>query len=444
MQRSNPVVDRGTWIAVTKCLAPFTRHILGGSHEPYRFFHIDWLAAITDPFFLRWSTTFTKTSFFPCKEQSRLQMEMLKFTDYAVKDMVKMMENKKDPMAVKSGYNPNGSLSLSYDPVLEEKDDAPSEKKPAAANPTRGKNLEPSKVLKGNDISSEEPSILHQELQPTMCKYEYEACAASSGRFTQELAERCRSDPKLDVTFFYDTRVKGVTVGPSEENTNLQRVTQLKTNKGIIDVTEDTEVLVAAGAWSTHVCALINLYCPVYPLKGYAFSLSAKDILSSSPNLTPNDLPQRIVSDKYMFTSRLGDEIRFTSIGEFSGWDTAPTPQVKTEFIEESIRQFPHLEKYIRSNADNVKCGHRPYVSDGILLLGRVDSFENLMVSCGPGSNGWKLAMGSGEIVEKLVSGMTEEEISEELGFDANAFSPKGRVLRSPLFSKICRAGWNV
>lgn len=83
-------------------------------------------------------------------------------------------------------------------------------------------------------------------------------------------------------------------------------------------------------------------------------------------------------------------------------------------------------------------------MSDGILLLGRVDPYDNLLVSCGPGSNGWKLAMGSGDIVEKLVSGKTEDDISKELGFDAHSFSPSGRVLPSPFFTKICRARWGV
>ena len=40
MQRSNPVVDRGTWVSVTKSFLPFTRYVLGGAHEPYKFFHV--------------------------------------------------------------------------------------------------------------------------------------------------------------------------------------------------------------------------------------------------------------------------------------------------------------------------------------------------------------------------------------------------------------------
>jgi len=52
--------------------------------------------------------------------------------------------------------------------------------------------------------------------------------------------------------------------------------------------------------------------------------------------------------------------------------------------------------------------------------------------------------MGSGSIVEMLVSGKTEDEISVELGFDVRSFSPAGRVVESPIFAKLCRARWGV
>lgn len=465
MQRSNPVVDMGTWIAVTKCIMPATRFILGGPNEPYKFFHIDWLKSITDPFFLRWSfashNSFARTSFLPPSDQTDKQKEMLAFTEYAVADMTKMMKDKKDNMAVKSGYNPSGSLSLTYDAPspstaavkedTKEKPSSPSinlgkattaktEGAAPKANPTGGKALEPYRQISGKDATAIESSILHQANQPTSAKYEYESSAASSERFTEELAERCLNDPKLDVTILYDTKVKAVTTDTTDDG--KATVTQLRTNKGYIDVPKGTQVLNAAGAWVPHIMALMGVYAPVYPLKGYAMSVSAQDILSRDKNLKPEDLPRRIVSDKYMYTSRLGDEIRITSIGEFSGWETKPTPSVEAEFVEEAVRQFPQLEPYIREA--KTRCGHRPYVSDGIVLLGRVKEFDNLLISAGPGSNGWKLAMGSGDIVERLISGQTEDDISKELGFCAYSFSPAGRVKHSPLFAKLCRARWNV
>lgn len=438
MQRSNPTVDKDSWIAVTKCIAPFTRFILGGDKEPYKFFHIDWWETLSDPFFSRWVMTFTRTSLFPPSDQEDKQKEMLSFTNFAVDDMVQMMNDRKDTMSKKSGFNPNGSLNLSYTPAVQKV----MARTVTRTNPSQSRrNEEPFKQLTGDEITHQEPSIRYQQKQPTTAKFEYEACAASSQRFTEELAERCTTNPTLDVTFLYDTTVKAVQVDDSSNN-GKPRVSQLKTNRGVIDIPKDGQVVVAAGAWVPHVMALMDLYAPVYPLKGYAMSVSAAEALKNNKNLTPQDLPSRIVADKYMYTSRLGDEIRITSIGEFSGWSTQPTPQVDEEFHQEAIRQFPQLKELIK--IASTRCGHRPYVSDGILLLGRVDTHDNLFVSCGPGSNGWKLAMGSGEIIERLISGQTEYEISKELEFDANTFSPAGRVVKAPVFGKLCRSRWNV
>jgi D-amino-acid dehydrogenase len=245
----------------------------------------------------------------------------------------------------------------------------------------------------------------------------------------------------LDVSFIYDTKVLGVDT--SKSNSAKHRITALRTNHGVIDVSEDMHVVVTAGAWTPHILALMDLYAPVYPLKGYAMSVSAKQALAENTELLPQDLPSRIVCDKYMYTTRLGDEIRITSIGEFSEWNTKPSPEVDENFRQEAMRQFPQLSSLI--SQATTYCGHRPYVSDGILLLGACsDTYDNLYVSCGPGSNGWKLAMGSGEVVARLVSGEKIEQMEEELGFDANAFSPQGRVLDAPTFAKICRARWNI
>ena len=178
------------------------------------------------------------------------------------------------------------------------------------------------------------------------------------------------------------------------------------------------------------------------PLKGYAMSLSAPQILRQSSTLRRTDLPSRVVADAFMFTSRLGDEIRITSIGEFSGWSTQPTPDVDVEFRREAARQFPQLAEFLPSVP--TRCGHRPYVNDGIVLMGRCHDVQNLLVSCGPGSNGWKMAMGSAVVIQRLAAGKTEEQVSKELGFDVAAFGPKNRVLQAPMFAKLCRARWNV
>jgi D-amino-acid dehydrogenase len=345
------------------------------------------------------------------------------------------VEDAKDNMAKQSGYNSRGGVSVSYEPVQEVV--------AASRNPTGSKmSYEPYRQLIGEEIFQQEPSLRFQERQPTTAKFEFEAKSASSERFTKELAARCTNDPALDVTFLYGTAVQAITVAEPSSRNGKPRISELRTNRGVVAVPADVKVVIAAGTWTPHVLALMNLYAPVYPLKGYAMSVTVGEALKANPSLKPYDLPSRIVSDKYMYTSRLGDEIRITSIGEFSGWSTKPTQHVDSEFRREAIHQFPQLQNSI-DNAPT-RCGHRPYINDGILLLGAVDTHDNLFVSCGPGSNGWKLAMGSGEIIERLVAGQTAEQISQDLEFDANAFSPAGRVLKAPFFAKLCRARWDV
>jgi glycine/D-amino acid oxidase-like deaminating enzyme len=132
--------------------------------------------------------------------------------------------------------------------------------------------------------------------------------------------------------------------------------------------------------------------CYVVDTKGYSMSVSANYILKISP-LKSRDLPSRIVCDKYMYTTQLGDdEIRITSIGELCGWQTWPSPDVDLEFRKEAERQFPQLSTYIDKAI--TLCGHRPLVSDGMLLLG---------------------PMGSGEVIARLINGQSLHEIERPL-----------------------------
>jgi hypothetical protein len=473
MQRSNPVVDKDSWIAVAKCLVP---HWMRPSKHQYDFFHISWVNCLTDPFFWRWVATFTQTSLIPSKQHTSKQADMLDFTNYAVNEMVKMLEKNRGYLGKKSGYNTRGSLAVSYDEINQDsKSDANAAAdshtpKTTGSDPTQSKrNLEPSKMLSGTEeILREEPSLRFQEHLPTSAKFEYESKSASSGRFSKALADICQNSKSRwwelnnggQVRFFYGTKVHGIVTGDSSDSgTSLgndpSKAVKLLTNHGIISCTRQSSknsfipVVVAAGAWVPHVMASMNFYAPVYPLTGYAISVSAKEALEASQNLklgeklTNSDLPSRIVCDKYMYTTRLGpDEIRITSIGEFSGWSTIPTPSVDNEFRKEAIRQFPQLEALI--SKERTLCGHRPLVSDGILLLGQLSATSNVYVACGPGSNGWKLAMGSGEVIARLIEGQDPKEISQDLGANVESFAPAGRVLHSPWFAKLCRARWDV
>lgn len=187
---------------------------------------------------------------------------MLDFTKFAVDDLVKMLEDPKDDMGTKAGYNSRGSLAVSYDdgPVKVTATTTAGECKKnskAPVNPISStRNYEPSRQITGPEALEIEPSLRLQEKQPTSAKFEYEAKSASSGRFAKELAHRCASDPALDVTFNYNTRVQAI---ETSKAATKPIVSELHTNRGVINVPEDATIVVAAGAWTPHILACMHL-----------------------------------------------------------------------------------------------------------------------------------------------------------------------------------------
>ncbi|CAM9429467.1 unnamed protein product [Phaeothamnion confervicola] len=145
----------------------------------------------------------------------------------------------------------------------------------------------------------------------------------------------------------------------------------------------------------------MGLYTPIYPLKGYsiAFHLPPK----GSPERPPErELPQRIVFDKYTYSSRLGDEVRVTSVGEFCGWKTRPDADVDAAFRHQAKLHMPQLSQFL--DATPTRCGLRPFAADGILLVGRIPQLANLSVNVGPGFNGWKVAIGAGRVLANALA----------------------------------------
>ncbi|CAM9622008.1 unnamed protein product [Chrysoparadoxa australica] len=213
-----------------------------------------------------------------------------------------------------------------------------------------------------------------------------------------------------------------------EKEPGSDRVQKLRTSKGVISLGHRDELVVAAGAWTPALLWSMDLFIPVYPMKGYSIAFEAPGSMGEK------DLPQRIISDEYTYTSRLGSQVRVTSVGEFDGWNTRPDEAVDAAFREQAILHLPQLKSQIEGTA--TRCGHRPFVSDGIILVGRVPSVANLSINVGPGFNGWKVALGSGEVLVDALKGSHKGT----MGFDGSQLSPLGRVRESPLLAKASLA----
>ena len=205
-------------------------------------------------------------------------------------------------------------------------------------------------------------------------------------------------------------------------------VNAIHTNNGIYVIGDETEVVVAAGSWTPKLLALCGYFCPVYPMKGYSVAMNLPP--EGSPNRPlDKDIPSRMLIDNKMYVSRLGNQVRVTSVGEFSGWNTTPDPNVNKYFRLEARAHVLTLAELF--DATPTRCGLRPYSADGIILLGRVVNTGNLSMNVGPGFNGWKICLGAADV---LASTLNKEDMTQ-FSFDSTKLVPGSRVRPAPVWS---------
>ncbi|CEM37749.1 unnamed protein product [Vitrella brassicaformis CCMP3155] len=417
--------------------------------EPFNFFRLR-SRALWDPHFYWWLTQFTATSFLPLERLKTRQKDMLSFTEWAI-DLTSHAIHKEH---LNVGHASTGAAFVIYTP-----DELEKARQEVAAHPQgfAKASKEPRTVMELNKVASREPCLRQMVFEPAGALVETESRMGDSRRFTQQLGQVCVEKMGRDashaggkVTVKTDTRVMGFVTSGSVWNGNLE-VKTIKTNEGDIDVDEHTPVVIAAGGWTARLFAKLGLYAPVYPMKGYSLIIDLPP--KESPARPPESaLPQGIVisPDKVLYFSRLGDQLRIASMGEFAGWNSRPDRQVVHALKERAVLFFPKLRKLV----DEAHCrtGFRPFVSDGVILTGHVPSTRNVYVNVGPGFNGWKTCIGAGELIAREADRRTgggkpegEGQGKEEpaLSFDPASFSPVGRVVPSFCLAPIASYLWS-
>ena len=388
MQRSNSFVTKASWISTIKSL-------IGISNDAgFRFFFMNYVKCFTDPHFLRFMTTFAHSSLTQPKVDLERRDALLVFTGYAM-DLYEKMMSENPNLAKACDFQHRGAMMLNKQHIPY--------------------SLEKETYCENQSIAEEiEPHLKALKFEFQDAIYLPDAASSNSQSFTATFAQSLVDDPNVDITFSYQTRVESF-----DFNDQNNRILSIQTNNGIFDLTQNTEVIVAAGAWTPTVLWKCGLYCPVYPLKGYCCVLDD----------TTNPVPVKgIISDGTMFLSPLGTQLRVASMGEFDGWNPKPTEKVDAAFRKRA------LEIGVDLSPAPTYCGLRPLVADGGMIVGRVENWENLSLLVGPGFNGWKLGFGAGALLAQTLEG----EVSEILDSSVmDSLSPQGRVVASPLWSKF-------
>ena len=212
--------------------------------------------------------------------------------------------------------------------------------------------------------------------------------------FTIQLSEICR---ERGVDFHFDTTVKEIIK-------NGCQIEKIVSDKG--DLKADNYILSFA-AYSPMFAKMVGDYLPIYPVKGYSFTVPIIDF---------DKAPEHggIDEDNLLSFSLLGDHIRFTSVAEISGYDTTCTPSDFIKMVELANSLFPDAFDF--SQID-YWAGLRPMTPNGSPIFGR-GKMNNLYFNTGHGHLGWTMCSGSARITADLIEGRKPEIDLEGMTLD--------------------------
>jgi D-amino-acid dehydrogenase len=183
----------------------------------------------------------------------------------------------------------------------------------------------------------------------------------------------------------------GVKIAEHSPVTGVRRtagaVTAVVTEAGPV---EGDAFVLAAGAWTGRVSAVLGHRLPVRPGKGYSIDVPAVG-LRSATNL----------SDAKVALTPFGDRLRLAGTMEFAGLD-----ERVNDLRVQAILRAPGA--YLRgwqppSGPLRPRAGMRPMTPDGLPAIGRLPGTTNTYVSTGHGMLGVTLAAGSARALTELV-----------------------------------------
>lgn len=169
------------------------------------------------------------------------------------------------------------------------------------------------------------------------------------------------------------------------------RVVELATSRGSLVA---DQVVLAAGAWTRGMAALLGERIPVQPGKGHSMTV-AKPRTGPRLNL--------LIGDRWVAVNPMGDRMRMSGWLELGRLDTKP-----------SLRRLAHVEANVRARVDldpdltvlERWAGLRPVTPDGIPIVGPARRWSNVTYATGHGKVGLSLGPVTGRLVAQMLCGV--------------------------------------
>ncbi|MEM8484915.1 MAG: FAD-dependent oxidoreductase [Bacteroidota bacterium] len=198
-----------------------------------------------------------------------------------------------------------------------------------------------------------------------------------------------------------DTAVTGFETTDTKNNRTIRAV---NTNKGRI---EADEVILAAGAWTPALARMLRIKAPIQPAKGYSITVDA-------PENAPT-IPVILTEEKVTITP-MGNKLRFGGTLELAGFD-ASVDLIRARAIRNAIPDYLPSVSPDQIDQKMIWSGFRPCTPDGLPIIGRPGTMQNLVIASGHAMIGITLAPITGQLVTSIIN-------NEKPAIDTEALHP--------------------
>jgi glycine/D-amino acid oxidase-like deaminating enzyme len=223
----------------------------------------------------------------------------------------------------------------------------------------------------------------------------------------------------LSFAFINSAKELGAEVYTHTEVTGIKlksnKISSIETTRGEI---ETDMVINAAGVYAPEIGRMVDLDVPITPRRGQLL------VTESVPKI----LNGILISAKYIaakFNANLAESegvgisieqtangnILIGSTREFVGFNKNVTPEGISDIAKHLIILFPQLKEI---NIIRTFAGLRPYTTDGLPILGKVDGIEGFIMAAGHEGDGIALSPITGDLIAELVvEGKTRIPLNE-------------------------------
>ena len=191
-------------------------------------------------------------------------------------------------------------------------------------------------------------------------------------------------------------KLSGVKLYPQEEvikfekdRNNISKI--ITKNKSY----EAGQVVIATGAWSREIAALINIKLPLIPGRGYSITLE------NSPYKV--NYPAVLMEGRTAVTPMDGNKIRFGGTMEITSTDKSPRMNRVKGILNSVKRFYPEFDIPMPA-PEKTWWGYRPCSADGLPYIGKVKKWNNVVIATGHSMLGLSLGAGTGKLVSEIIN----------------------------------------